>query len=107
MRATLKRVIRHWEDQQQACPHCGATQRRLEGTVCRVTATTFGRVGVQRRRFRCQGCGRRWCPATRLFAELRGGTISVPLQEAARLAGCSWPYRAASVVLKRLSGAQN
>jgi len=106
MRETLKHVIRHWEDQQQACPHCGAKQRRLEGTVRRVIATTFGRVGVPRRRFRCQGCGRRWCPANRLFAELEGGTISVPLQEAAILAGCSWPYRVAAHLLKRLSGAQ-
>jgi hypothetical protein len=106
MRATLKQVIRHWEDQQQVCPHCGAKQRRLEGTVRRVIATTFGRVGVPRRRFRCLGCGRRWCPANRLFAELKGGTISAPLQEAAMLAGCSWPYRVASNLLKRLSGAQ-
>ena len=30
MREALKQAIRHWEDQQQACPHCGATQRRLE-----------------------------------------------------------------------------
>ncbi len=106
MQAAFKQVIRHWEDQQQACPHCGGTQRRLEGTMRRVIATLFGRVVVQRRRFRCQGCGRRWCPANALFAELKGGTISVPLQEAAWLAGCSWPYRAASAVLKRLCGAQ-
>jgi hypothetical protein len=37
---------------------------------------------------------------------LKGGTISAPLQEAAMLAGCSWPYRVASSLLKRLSGAQ-
>src|SRR6266566_10049606 len=30
MREALKQAIRHWEDQQQAYPHCGATQRRLE-----------------------------------------------------------------------------
>src|SRR2546430_10287746 len=106
MREALKQAIRHWEDQQQACPHCGATQRRLEGTVRRVIATTFGRVQAPRRRFRCQGCGRRWCPANALFAQLKGGTVSRPLQEAARLAGCSWPYRAASAMLKRLCGAQ-
>jgi len=41
-----------------------------------------------------------------LFSKLKGGTISQPLREAAGLAGCSWPYRAASAVLKRLSGAQ-
>jgi hypothetical protein len=105
MREALKQIIRHWEDQRTACPHCGGKQRRLEGTVRRSIATTFGRVSVPRRRFRCQGCGRRWCPATPLFSELQGGTISQPLQEAALLAGCSWPYRTASSLLKRLSGA--
>lgn len=72
----------------------------------RMIATVFGRVQAQRRRFRCQGCQRRWCPANALFAELKGGTISAPLQEAALQAGCSWPYRVAASLLKRLSGAQ-
>jgi hypothetical protein len=106
MREALKQAIRQWEEQSPTCPHCGQKQRRLEGTTRRVIATTFGRVEVPRRRFRCQGCGRRWCPANRLFSELKAGTISQPLQEAARLSGCSWPYRAASNVLKKLSGAQ-
>jgi hypothetical protein len=105
MREALKQTIRQWEDQQQVCPHCGAKQRRLEGTVRRVIAPLFGRVQVPRRRLRCQGCGRSFCPANALFAELAGGAISRPLQEAAWLAGCSWPYRAASAALKRLSGA--
>ena len=105
MREALKQAIRQWEDQNTMCPQCGHQQRRVEGTVRRTIATVFGRVQVQRRRFRCQHCGRRWCPANGLFAELKGGTISVPLQEAAMLAGCSWPYRVASSTLKRLSGA--
>ncbi len=105
MREALKHAIRQWEDQNHTCPSCGEKQRRLEGTTRRVIATTFGRVEVPRRRFRCQACLRRWCPANRLFTQLKGGTISQPLQEAAGLAGCSWPYRAASAVLKRLSGA--
>jgi hypothetical protein len=106
LREALKQAIRHWEDQKPACPHCGEKQRRLEGTVRRSIATTFGRVQVPRRRFRCQGCWQRWCPANHLFAQLKGGTESQPLQEAALLAGCSWPYRVASTQLKRLSGAQ-
>ena len=106
MREALKQAIRQWEDQNHTCPSCGEKQRRLEGTTRRSIATTFGRVEVPRRRFRCQACLRRWCPANRLFTKLKGGTISQPLQEAAGLAGCSWPYRAASAVLKRLSGAQ-
>jgi len=105
MREAMKQAVRQWEDQHQACPQCGEKQRRLEGTTRRVIAMCFGRVGVPRRRFRCQGCGRRWCPANGLFMALKGGTISVPLQEAAMLAGCSWPYRVASSQLKRLSGA--
>src|SRR6266568_2633061 len=96
MREALKQAIRQWEDQNHTCPSCREKQRRLEGTTRRVIATTFGRVEVPRRRFRCQECLRRWCPANHLFAQLKGGTISVPLQEAARLSGCSWPYRVAS-----------
>src|SRR5205823_10939157 len=95
-----------WEDQHPACPHCGAQAHRLEGTTRRVIATLFGRVTGQRRRFRCQQCGRSFCPAKSLFVELQGGTVTAPLQDAALLAGCSWPYRAASATLKRLSGAQ-
>jgi hypothetical protein len=106
MRQALKQTIRKWEEQRPTCPYCGAKQRRLEGTVRRSLATTFGRVQVPRRRFRCQSCGRRWCPATQLFRELQGGTISQPLQEAALLAGCSWPYRVAARQLQRLCGAQ-
>src|SRR5215472_10811315 len=106
MRVAMKQAIRHWEEQHRVCPHCGQTQCRLEGTARRVIATCFGRVEVPRRRFRCLACGRRSCPATGLFTQLKGGTISVPLQEAARLAGCSWPYRVASGLLKQLSGAQ-
>jgi hypothetical protein len=106
MREAMKQIIRQWEDQHLLCPQCGLQQVRLEGTVRRTIATVFGRVQAQRRRFRCQGCQRRWCPANELFATLQGGIISAPLQEAARLSGCSWPYRTASSLLKRLSGAQ-
>src|SRR6266487_316448 len=93
LREALKQAVRQWEDQHPACAHCGAVPRRLEGTTRRLIATTFGRVQVTRRRFRCQSCGRRCCPAHPLFVGLKGGTISHPLQEAAMLAGCSWPYR--------------
>ncbi|MFL5654993.1 MAG: hypothetical protein ACJ8CB_12570 [Ktedonobacteraceae bacterium] len=106
MREALKQAVRQWEDQHPACPHCGAKAHRLEGTTRRVIATRPKSVAVQRRRFRCQECGRRWCPAKSLFVALQGGTVTAPLQEAALLAGCSWPYRAASATLKRRSFAQ-
>jgi transposase-like protein len=106
MREAMKQAIRQWEDQWRCCPHCGAQERRLEGTVRRTIALLFGRVQVPRRRFRCLSCGRRWCPANALLAPLKGGTMSQPLQEAAALVGCSWPYRVAAQALKRLSGAQ-
>src|SRR6266516_3727783 len=106
MREALKQAIRQQEEHHNKCPHCGGKQRRLEGTVRRSIATTFGRVQVARRRFRCQGCWHRWCPANQLFTELKGATMSQPVRQASRLAGCAWPYRVASGLLKRLSGAQ-
>lgn len=106
MREAMKQAIRQWEDRRACCPRCGQQPRRLEGTVRRVIATLFGRVQVPRRRFRGLGCGQRWCPANALFAQLKGGTMSQPLQEAAALVGCSWPYRVACRARKKLSGAQ-
>ena len=91
MRQAMKQAIRQWEEENQMCPHCGETARRLEGTARRVIATCFGRVEVPRRRFRCLACGRRGCPANHLFAQLKGATITPALQEAAMLAGCCWP----------------
>src|SRR6266487_5329441 len=102
----MKEAVRQWEDEQRICSHCGQAQSRLEGTARRVIATCFGRVTVQRRRFRCLACGHRYCPANRLFASLKGVTMTPSLREAAMLAGCSWPSRVAASLLKRLSGAQ-
>ncbi|SRR6266566_4027394 len=96
MRETLQQAIRQWEKQSACCPRCGGEQRRVEGSVRRVIATTFGRVSIQRRRLRCQQCRLRWCPARFLLAPLGEGNMSKPLQEAAILAGVSWPYRVAS-----------
>ena len=106
MREALKTTVRHWEDLHGACPFCGQQQSRLEGTTRRKIATIFGWVQVHRRRFRCQACQRRWCPATALFAALKGATISQPLQDAAIQIGSSLPYRAACQQLRKLSGAQ-
>src|SRR5579859_4839076 len=91
MREAMKQGVRLWEEQHTACPHCGAREARLEGTSRRIIATLFGRVQVQRRRFRCQKCQQRCTPANRLLAELAGARMSGPLQEAAVLAGCRLP----------------
>lgn len=106
MRQGMKHSIRQWEETHANCPHCGSCAFRLEGTTRRVIATRFGRVEVARRRFRCLACGRRSCPANRLLAPLKGARMAPGLQEAASLAGCSWPYRVAARVLNKLSGAQ-
>jgi hypothetical protein len=88
MRRAMKEAVRQWEDQQGICSYCGQAQGRLEGTTRRVIATCFGRVTVQRRRFRCLACGRRSCPANRLVAVLKRATMTPALREAARLSGC-------------------
>src|SRR5581483_1462577 len=106
MRQAMKQRIRQWEEEHAVCPSCAAASRRLEGTARRGSATRVGRVEGARRRFRCLACGRRSCPANRLFAPLNGLTITPGLQEAAVLAGGSWPSRVAAHVLKKLSGAQ-
>jgi len=106
MRQAMKQGVRQWEEAHLTCPSCAEASCRLEGTARRVIATCLGRVEVARRRFRCLACGRRWCPANHVFAALKGLTITPGLQEAAMLAGWSWPYRVAARLLERLSGAQ-
>lgn len=106
MRQAMKQAVRQWEDQQRIGGQCAERLSRLEGTTRRVIATSFGRVTVQRRRFRCLNCGHRSGPANRLFADLKGAAMTPCLQEAAQLAGCSWPYRTAAQVLYKLGGAQ-
>jgi len=105
MQKAMQQSIRAWEEQHRRCPQCEKNQVRLEGTVRRHLQTLFGPVRLAMRRFRCQGCWHRSCPARRLLAPLQQGTVTEPLQEAAVLAGASWPYRQAAQVLHRLCGA--
>jgi hypothetical protein len=105
MRQAMQQSIRAWEEQHRRCPQCDKNQVRLEGTVRRHLQTLFGPVGLAMRRFRCQDCWHRYCPARNLLAPLQQGTVTQPLQEAAVLAGASWPYRQAAQVLHRLCGA--
>jgi hypothetical protein len=91
MRQAMKPGVRQWEEAHAIGAPGGACAFRPEGTARRVIATRFGRVDVARRRFRGQACRRRSCPAHRLCAPLKGLTITPGWQEAAVLAGCSWP----------------
>ena len=106
MRQGMKQAVSSWETQHQDCPRCGSAHQRLEGTVARVLYTQFGRVRLSLRRFRCQQCLHRWCPARVLLASLQHKNVTAPLQDIAVLAGTSWPYRHAAQMLERLSGAQ-
>ncbi|GHO78818.1 hypothetical protein KSD_65890 [Ktedonobacter sp. SOSP1-85] len=102
----LQQAIRQWEQRQRRCPRCKNDDVRVEGTVGRRVLLVFGRVRLALRRYRCQHCLHRWCPARHLLRDLRGQQVSPGLREAAVLAGSSWPYRHATQLLERLSGAQ-
>ena len=105
MRQAMKESVRAWEKQQRKCPHCGGEDLRVEGTVSRRVQLLFGPVRLGLRRYRCQQCLQRWCPARSLFTGLHQQRISPGLRQAAVLAGASWSYRVASHLLAELSGA--
>jgi hypothetical protein len=105
MREALIKSVRAWEGTRPFCRRCGGAIR-TEGTVPRMILTLFGQVQVSRRRFRCQSCHHRFCPAAELLQELHFSRVTEGLREAAILAGASWPYRHAAATLKRLSGAE-
>lgn len=106
MCVALQHVIKQWEQHQRCCPGCGNDQVRVEGTIGRTLLLVFGRVRLALRRYRCQHCLHRWCPARELLRDLHRQQVSPRLREAAVLAGASWPSRHAAQLLSRLSGAQ-
>lgn len=102
----VQQAIKEWEQHQRRCPACGRDEVRVEGTVGRTLLLVFGRIRLALRRYRCQHCLHRWCPARRLLRDLGGQQVSPGLREAAVLAGSSWPYRHAAQLVERLCGAQ-
>ncbi len=106
MKAGLKQALRHIEEQEKTCPHCGSEQVQTQGTKRRVLLTSFGRVEVPLRRLRCQHCGQVFRPAERCLSAVKGHNVTADLRELAALVGSSWPYETAAGVLKRLSGVQ-
>lgn len=106
MRQALGAAVDAYEQTHLACPHCGSSDSRSQGTVARRMLTRFGRVVVRLRRRRCQACGRRFRPAAGCLTGLGQGNVTPELGAACALAGASWPYATAARVLHDLCGAQ-
>ena len=105
MAAVLVRIGQRIETLVAGCPQCGATQGHWDGIDPRVVATSFGRVVLPRRRWRCHGCQRRSRPADRLVACLGSGTMTAALRVACVEAGSAWPFATAARFLQRRCGA--
>jgi hypothetical protein len=106
MRAAVQAVCREYEQRVGACPRCQGIALQSEGTDERRLRTSFGRVRLALRRLRCEDCGRRFRPADAFVATLGEGTITARLRDACVLAGSSWPYRTAALVLRGLCAAE-
>lgn len=106
MRAAVQAACREYERQVRACPHCQGEALQSRGTDERRVRTSFGRVVLHLRRLRCEACGRRVRPADPFLATLGGLTVTARLREACALAGSSWPYQTAALVLRGLCGAE-
>jgi len=106
MRQALGAAVDAYEQTHLACPHCGSSDSRSQGTVARRMLTRFGRVVVRLRRRRCQACGRRFRPAAGCLTGLGQGNVTPELGAACALAGARWPYATAARVLHDVCGAQ-
>ena len=106
MRAAVQAVCREYERQLVSCPDCGSEALQSEGTDERRLRTSFGRVQLALRRLRCEACGGRFRPADAFVATLGGVNITARLRDACVLAGSSWPYQTAALVLRNLCGAE-
>lgn len=106
MRAAVQTACREYERQVVACARCGSDALQSEGTDERRLRTSFGRVLLTLRRLRCEACGARFRPADVFVATLGGVNVTARLRDACVLAGSSWPYQTAALVLRTLCGAE-
>ena len=106
MQAAVQAACQEYERQLAACPHCASANLQRHGSGTRVVRTSFGRVPLQVRRLHCEDCRRIFRPATPFLASLAGLNVTTRLRQAAALAGSSWPYATAAVVLHQLCGAE-
>ena len=105
MRAAVEATCREYEGRVVACPVCRGGDLQRDGSAARQLCTSFGRVHLQVRRLRCEDCGHRFRPADPFLARLDGCAATARLRTAAALAGSSWPYHTAALVLRELCGA--
>jgi hypothetical protein len=105
MRAAVEAACREYEGRVVACPACQSSDLQRDGSAARQLCTSFGRVHLQLRRLRCEDCGHRFRPADPFLARLDGFAATARLRAAATLAGSSWPYHTAAMVLRELCGA--
>jgi len=106
MRAAVQAACQEYERQVAACPHCHSPQLQRHGTGTRRVRTSFGRVVLQIRRLQCEACRRIFRPAAPFLAGLAGLNVTARLRDACMLAGSSWPYATAALVLHELCGAE-
>jgi hypothetical protein len=105
MRAAMRAACRAYERQVHRYPQCQGEQLQSDGTDERRLRTSFGRVVLHLRRLTYEDCGRRFRPAA-FVASLGGLTVTARLRDACVLAGSSWPYATAALVLRGLCGVE-
>jgi hypothetical protein len=106
MRAAVQAACREYERQPAACPRCASERLQGIGTDERRLRTSFGRTVLHLRRLRCEDCGRCVRPADAFLTVLSGMNVTARLREACVLAGSSWPFQTAALVLRGLCGAE-
>lgn len=106
MRAAVQAACREYERRPAACPRCASERLQSIGTDERRLRTSFGRTVLHLRRLRCEDCGRCVRPADAFLAALGGMNVTGRLREACVLAGSSWPFQTAALVLRGLCGAE-
>jgi transposase-like protein len=71
MKQTMKQAI-HAQEEKRQCPGCGSENAASKGSKPRVVLTSFGRVELSLRRYRCADCGARYRPADSVLQEVKG-----------------------------------
>ena len=102
MRELAGTLWQRLQEQHLGCSHCGSQDVERRGHKDYRLLTAFGSVVLPRQRVKCRACGAFSQPMDDWLKELGDHRATWLVQELTSLAGASWPFGDAEVIVERM-----